>query len=561
MKKLYSILLILSWVNHNINSQNIEFIFGPSYGEFGQEVLVPVLVNNFVEVDGLQFQIFVDNSLVTYNRVYSSYNNSLDSSDFRYDQDSILIGTASFDSALTIPDNETFFEIVFIIDTASTQLDTSQIKIGFDTTATPSFAFRLDSLFLPRDRVPITSNCQDIIVHQKLRVVQIDIENNVCYSDERGTIDLDIEGGIPPYQVDWSNGSNGANLNDLPAGQYSFTVRDNIGNEVTDTVEITEGERIELDLGMDTLICQGDILDLTIGSILYDSVLWQMNGNIISTAPETTVTQAGEYVAFVWDEMGCNVSDTIQIESLDDINLILSTNENVVCPESEILLTIEGGQVVEWLSGLELLDFSGDPAMPTAYIPDTTTFILLGENECFTDTAELTIAVYPIISAAGPDTCILSGQSVELSASGGDMYLWNDSLDLLSDVTIPDPIARPVDSTIFEVLIIDKNGCQVLDSVLVAVIENASSIIEPINVITPNNDGKNDALVFKGLEKFPFSDIQIFNRYGQSVFSATPYKNNWDGRSKGEELPAGSYFYVLIVDNVEIKSAVTIIRE
>jgi gliding motility-associated-like protein/uncharacterized repeat protein (TIGR01451 family) len=68
---------------------------------------------------------------------------------------------------------------------------------------------------------------------------------------------------------------------------------------------------------------------------------------------------------------------------------------------------------------------------------------------------------------------------------------------------------------------------------------------------SPNNDGINDLFVIRGIGSFTDNSIMIFNRWGNKVFEASPYQNTWDGRSSkglrigGDELPAGTYFYLL----------------
>jgi gliding motility-associated-like protein len=61
------------------------------------------------------------------------------------------------------------------------------------------------------------------------------------------------------------------------------------------------------------------------------------------------------------------------------------------------------------------------------------------------------------------------------------------------------------------------------------------------NVVTPNNDGKNDFFVVKGLSKFVSNKLTIINRWGDHVFEAEDYQNNWNA----EGLIDGTYFYVL----------------
>jgi gliding motility-associated-like protein/uncharacterized repeat protein (TIGR01451 family) len=87
---------------------------------------------------------------------------------------------------------------------------------------------------------------------------------------------------------------------------------------------------------------------------------------------------------------------------------------------------------------------------------------------------------------------------------------------------------------------------------------NNTSIIEPLPFhffipegFSPNGDGTNDMFVIRGISHFPNNNIVIYNRWGNKVFEASPYQDNWDGKSTtgihigGEELPVGTYFYVL----------------
>jgi len=45
---------------------------------------------------------------------------------------------------------------------------------------------------------------------------------------------------------------------------------------------------------------------------------------------------------------------------------------------------------------------------------------------------------------------------------------------------------------------------------------------------------------------YPDNKIEIFNRWGNKVFEAAPYDSDWEGvNNNGEDLPAGTYYYVL----------------
>lgn len=68
---------------------------------------------------------------------------------------------------------------------------------------------------------------------------------------------------------------------------------------------------------------------------------------------------------------------------------------------------------------------------------------------------------------------------------------------------------------------------------------------------SPNGDIINDLFVIRGILRYPKNTIMIFNRWGNKLFEATPYENTWDGKATkgiivgGDELPVGTYFYLL----------------
>jgi gliding motility-associated-like protein len=65
------------------------------------------------------------------------------------------------------------------------------------------------------------------------------------------------------------------------------------------------------------------------------------------------------------------------------------------------------------------------------------------------------------------------------------------------------------------------------------------------NALSPNGDGKNDVFYIQGIEKYPNNKLVIYNRWGNEVFKATGYLNNWGGNWNGMMLPDGTYFYIL----------------
>ena len=99
-------------------------------------------------------------------------------------------------------------------------------------------------------------------------------------------------------------------------------------------------------------------------------------------------------------------------------------------------------------------------------------------------------------------------------------------------------------SQVFEYVACNTDKC---DTALITInITCPDSIFLPQG-FSPNGDGKNDFLVFPGLEYFSPAMLQVFNRYGTSVYQSTNYLNTWDGRDadSNHPLPDGTYFYIL----------------
>jgi gliding motility-associated-like protein len=85
------------------------------------------------------------------------------------------------------------------------------------------------------------------------------------------------------------------------------------------------------------------------------------------------------------------------------------------------------------------------------------------------------------------------------------------------------------------------------------------------NVITPNGDGVNETLTilnFDGNAVDNRSEITVYNQWGDVVYRAAPYRNDWEGKFQDRPLPDGTYYFVFKRDPLAdvIKNFVTIIR-
>ena len=82
------------------------------------------------------------------------------------------------------------------------------------------------------------------------------------------------------------------------------------------------------------------------------------------------------------------------------------------------------------------------------------------------------------------------------------------------------------------------------------------------NQISPNGDGINDMVFINCITDYPNNTLQIFDRYGNEVFTASGYDNTWMGTGKNGDLPKGTYFYILdLGDGTEVRKGwIQIIR-
>jgi gliding motility-associated-like protein len=98
------------------------------------------------------------------------------------------------------------------------------------------------------------------------------------------------------------------------------------------------------------------------------------------------------------------------------------------------------------------------------------------------------------------------------------------------------------------VLTVSNGACIASDTLMISVLGTLGEIPE---IFTPNGDGRNDVFYIDGLDAYPGSALQIFNRWGNPVYTAKPYLNNWDatpnaaGKTGSGKLPVGTYYYLL----------------
>ncbi len=114
----------------------------------------------------------------------------------------------------------------------------------------------------------------------------------------------------------------------------------------------------------------------------------------------------------------------------------------------------------------------------------------------------------------------------------------------------------------YTLTVTDKYNRQVVSSVAVEGNFQDITCLNIPNAFTPDNDGTNDVWNIRSLKDFDQCKVEIFNQWGSLVFKSTGYNTPWDGKYNNEPVPAGTYYYVISLNNTPDKytGTVTIIR-
>jgi gliding motility-associated-like protein len=144
----------------------------------------------------------------------------------------------------------------------------------------------------------------------------------------------------------------------------------------------------------------------------------------------------------------------------------------------------------------------------------------------------------------------------------------NGIVDMKSDGTFtykPTKDYKGIDNFTYEVCSeLCPNSCQKA-TVIVRVASLSSQVYTGNELITPNGDAFNEALViqdFNPNDPNNKSSIVIYSQWGELVYTASPYMNNWKGTFKDAPLPDGTYYYIFTPDpkGIPLKSFITVYR-
>ncbi|MEZ4938154.1 MAG: gliding motility-associated C-terminal domain-containing protein [Crocinitomicaceae bacterium] len=383
-----------------------------------------------------------------------------------------------------------------------------------------------------------------------------------CFGACDGQINYIVSGGIQPYMYLWNDPGNSTDLgaNNLCAGTFTVVITDANGCSLTDSATVVEPTEI--------IITTDSITDATCinspDGAIYSSVSGGTPGYSYSWTSQdgmftdTTLIITGlfpmEYYLQVTDARGCIAFDTVAV----DTSLVLianAGNDTIICDQSQLQLsgtiTASGSTTVEWTDSLGNILSDSLILVDSPSVGVTMYIFTVSQGVCTTsDTIYVTVAA-PFTVNAGADVQILLGQSTQIGGSptGPDSttFAWSPSY-FLNDSTIANPdVIEPQQTTQYTVYVTDTNGCVYSDSVIVEVVPD----IIIINGFTPNGDGVNDVWELDFAIYFPDIEVFVYNRWGEELFRSSGYAVPWDGKYNGKDLPVGTYYYIIQLNDIK----------
>lgn len=217
--------------------------------------------------------------------------------------------------------------------------------------------------------------------------------------------------------------------------------------------------------GADVNVCIGDSKPLqATGGTTYSWSPATALSDPNSDAPFANPTDTMQYVLTVTDNFGCKDNDTMEVNVMP-LPILTSGGPYGICDDDTIQIAVSGAATYLWnenntLSNLNIPD-------PLAYPSATTTYTVVGTDiqGCKSSTT-VTVMITPLpATVITGDPSICKGETIFLTADGGDSYLWSTG-DTTQGITI-----QP-NSSGFIYCTSSANGCRGrLDSVFVNVYE------------------------------------------------------------------------------------------
>jgi hypothetical protein len=155
--------------------------------------------------------------------------------------------------------------------------------------------------------------------------------NPICYGEPSGMIEVVPDGGNPPFEVVWEDGTSTPRRENLLAGSHIFQVVDSKGCSVSYEIELEDPPLQELDhLPSDVVLCTGGTASLDAGE--WSSYSWTSDNGFSSVEREVSIDAEGDYTLTVSNQAGCEDDHQFTVTKDDDLLTadFLLTSEAVI---------------------------------------------------------------------------------------------------------------------------------------------------------------------------------------------------------------------------------------
>ncbi|MBI2281597.1 MAG: gliding motility-associated C-terminal domain-containing protein [Bacteroidetes bacterium] len=409
-----------------------------------------------------------------------------------------------------------------------------------------------DSLFIP-----------NFITVNALPTITANTDTAICLGSN---VNLSANGAVSYV---WDNGlGNGQTHSPTPTVFTTYSVTGTDTNGCINTAQVNvdiNALPIIITSDNDTAICIGDTVKLRAdGAFTY---LWDNGlGNIQN--PNATPTVQTFYTVIGTDTNGCSSSATVEVNIYGLPNIVAS-NDDTICSGDTITISASGGFAYSWDNGLSPTPSINPNEIVFPTITTTYTVTAADMNGC-RNTDQVTVSVIscnpPIANLIASDTLICINDCIDftdLTTNSPTNWTWYffGSNTVNSNNQNPTNICyNSVGSFDVALFVSNAFGSDTLFfanyiTVDSCIIPSVPPIVTPVvvvpNIFSPNGDGQNDLFKVDGIAIKNVS-MKIYNRWGQIVYEASQTNTGWNGRTNsGNEVPDGTYFYVIDVETTE----------
>ena len=281
------------------------------------------------------------------------------------------------------------------------------------------------------------------------------------------------------------------------------------------------------------------------GATASETVTWSNSG----TGTTISGLAAGTYHYTINDSIGCTHTDSVILSQptqiVPSITRVDSTCFGLCTGIIYVSASAGTGPYQYALAGGS---FSATDSFPGLCADQPYKIYIRDNNGCLDSISQAIVELAePTLAVVPNDSTIFYGDTIQLYSQFGPasllsstQYIWTDTTNKLTCINCSDPRTAPIDSVNYYTLTVNYNNnlCSVSFTDIVKVAQGDTFAIP--NAFTPNGDGINDTYFLQANNVKSFH-MDIFNRWGETVFSTNDISTAWDGTYKGKPQPTGAY--------------------